>query len=286
MTASMNRIVQRMTKGNPRRKLFVTVALCALTLLAANWARAQDKAAELLGTVSGHVPKAFHFFAFMTSSDYSPLEKYALWAVLGVAFVGLGYALMLVKQVREADQGTPRMQKIAVAIRAGAEAYLRQQFSKIVVLIGILTVLLFLTRLAGEHSPDMLPVAFGRAVAFLMGSLFSFAVGFVGMRFATLGNLRVAAAARTSFANALQVGYRTGTITGMLTDGLGLLGGTLIFMAYGEKAYEVLLGFGFGGTLIALFMRVGGGGSAQRESYGRLRMLGGGGRFFRHGLML
>jgi K(+)-stimulated pyrophosphate-energized sodium pump len=79
------------------------------------------------------------------------------------------------------------------------------------------------------------------------------------MRFATLGNLRVASAARKSFAGALQVGYRTGTITGILTDGLGLLGGTLIFMAYGEKAYEVLLGFGFGGTLIALFMRVGGG---------------------------
>ena len=57
----------------------------------------------------------------------------------------------------------------------------------------------------------------------------------------------------------LQLGYRTGTITGMLTDGLGLLGGTLIFMAYGEHAYEVLLGFGFGGTLLALFMRVGGG---------------------------
>ena len=55
------------------------------------------------------------------------------------------------------------------------------------------------------------------------------------------------------------MGIAPGTITGMLTDGLGLLGGTLIFMAYGEKAYEVLLGFGFGGTLIALFMRVGGG---------------------------
>ena len=176
-----------------------------------------------------------------------------------MAFAGLGYALMLVGQVKNADQGTPKMQKVAAAIRAGAEAYLKQQFSKIVVLIGILTVVLFLTRLAGEKSPDMYPVAFGRAGAFFMGSLFSFAVGFVGMRFATLGNLRVAAAARTSFANALQVGYRTGTITGMLTDGLGLLGGTLIFMAYGEKAYEVLLGFGFGGTLIALFMRVGGG---------------------------
>ena len=56
-----------------------------------------------------------------------------------------------------------------------------------------------------------------------------------------------------------QLGYRTGTITGMLTDGLGLLGGTIIFMLYGEHAYEVLLGFGFGGTLLALFMRVGGG---------------------------
>ena len=79
------------------------------------------------------------------------------------------------------------------------------------------------------------------------------------MSLAVRGNLRVAAAARTSFGAALQLGYRTGTITGMLTDGLGLLGGTVIFMAYGEHAYEVLLGFGFGGTLLALFMRVGGG---------------------------
>ena len=57
----------------------------------------------------------------------------------------------------------------------------------------------------------------------------------------------------------MQLGYRTGTITGMLTDGLGLLGGTCIFLIYGEQAYEALLGFGFGGTLLALFMRVGGG---------------------------
>ena len=57
----------------------------------------------------------------------------------------------------------------------------------------------------------------------------------------------------------MQLGYRTGTVTGMLTDGLGLLGGTCIFLIYGERAYEALLGFGFGGTLLALFMRVGGG---------------------------
>ncbi len=79
------------------------------------------------------------------------------------------------------------------------------------------------------------------------------------MRLATTGNLRVAAAAKTSFGQALQLGYRTGTITGMLTDGLGLLGGSIIFLIYGEHAYEALLGFGFGGTLLALFMRVGGG---------------------------
>ena len=79
------------------------------------------------------------------------------------------------------------------------------------------------------------------------------------MRMATTGNLRVAAAAKRSYGEAMQLGYRTGTITGMLTDGLGLLGGTCIFLIYGEQAYEALLGFGFGGTLLALFMRVGGG---------------------------
>ena len=79
------------------------------------------------------------------------------------------------------------------------------------------------------------------------------------MTLATTGNLRVAAAARHSYGEAMQLGYRTGTVTGMLTDGLGLLGGTCIFLIYGEQAYEALLGFGFGGTLLALFMRVGGG---------------------------
>ena len=99
----------------------------------------------------------------------------------------------------------------------------------------------------------------GRGVAFLMGALFSAAVGFIGMRLATAGNLRVAAAARRELRRGHAAGYRTGTITGMFTYGLGLLGGTLIFLVFGELAYEILLGFGFGGSLLALFMRVGGG---------------------------
>ena len=251
MTSSLNRVMQRITRGKPARQAFVAAILCAGTLLAAQWARAAEAAANIAGKV-----EAFRFFSFMDTSNhhYSNMERYALWGVLLVAFAGLAYAALLVKQVVAADTGTEKMQKVATAIREGANAYLKQQFSRIIWLILGLTVVLYFTALDNGRE-----VAFGRAFAFLMGSLFSFSVGYVGMHFATLGNLRVAAAARTSFGGALQVGYRTGTITGMLTDGLGLLGGTLIFMAYGEKAYEVLLGFGFGGTLIALFMRVGGG---------------------------
>jgi K(+)-stimulated pyrophosphate-energized sodium pump len=116
-------------------------------------------------------------------------------------------------------------------------------------------------RVAGavECQPAVMGVAIGRAVAFAMGASFSAAVGFIGMNMAVQGNVRVAAASRTSFRRALTIAYRSGTITGMLTDGLGLLGGTLIFIIFGKAAPDVLLGFGFGGTLLALFMRVGGG---------------------------
>jgi K(+)-stimulated pyrophosphate-energized sodium pump len=79
------------------------------------------------------------------------------------------------------------------------------------------------------------------------------------MRMAVQANVRVAAAARRSFGDSLRIAYRAGTITGMLTDGLGLFGGTMIFIIFGIAAPDALLGFGFGGTLVALFMRVGGG---------------------------
>ena len=79
------------------------------------------------------------------------------------------------------------------------------------------------------------------------------------MRMAVQANVRVAQAARSSFNGALRIAYRAGTVTGMLTDGLGLFGGTIIFIIFGVAAPDALLGFGFGGTLLALFMRVGGG---------------------------
>jgi K(+)-stimulated pyrophosphate-energized sodium pump len=84
-------------------------------------------------------------------------------------------------------------------------------------------------------------------------------VGQLGMRMAIQASVRAAAAARRAFNESLSIAYYAGTITGMLTDGLGLFGGTLIFIIFGKAAPDALLGFGFGGTLIALFMRVGGG---------------------------
>jgi len=197
---------------------------------------------------------AFKFFGLFSDPRYTSLELYSLIAVLVIAVLGLLYAMMLVKQVKAADQGTKRMQDIAAAVREGADAYLAAQGRKIFPLILVITVILYFTT-----QSDLSAFKFGRAGAFIVGAFFSWLVGFVGMRLATTGNLRVAAAARHSYGEAMQLGYRTGTITGMLTDGLGLLGGTLIFIAYGEQAYEALLGFGFGGTLLALFMRVGGG---------------------------
>jgi len=197
---------------------------------------------------------AFQLFSLFSDPNFSTMERVCLISVLVIAIAGLLYALLLVKQVYRADTGTKKMQEIAAAVREGANAYLNAQFRRIGPLIIIITVLLFLSYTGHEMA-----FRWGRAGAFLIGAVFSSLVGFVGMRLATAGNLRVAAAARSSYGEALQLGYRTGTITGMLTDGLGLLGGTLIFLTFGAQAYEALLGFGFGGTLLALFMRVGGG---------------------------
>jgi K(+)-stimulated pyrophosphate-energized sodium pump len=216
------------------------------------------------GTVAAEAA-SWRPFSFMTDPAYSTWEQVALIMNVVIALCGLGYAFSLIRQVYGADTGTSRMQEIAQAVREGADAYLKRQFTTVGVLIIIITFVLILTKWPWGMSSsapgysEHVQIAIGRGVAFLFGSIFSATVGFVGMRLATAGNLRVAAAARQSFGKALQIGYRTGTITGMLTDGLGLLGGSLIFLYFGEKAYEALLGFGFGGTLLALFMRVGGG---------------------------
>jgi len=195
-------------------------------------------------------------------------EMYALFGVLGIAIVGLAYAMFLRRQILQEDKGTQQMIDVWEFIREGANAYLTRQMRSILPFIGLLTVVLFFSVWIVSPTPEAqetfganarIIIAFGRAIAFLMGAGFSLAVGQIGMRMAVQGNVRVASAARTSFGDALRIAYRTGTITGMLTDGLGLFGGTAIFLLFGKAAPDALLGFGFGGTLLALFMRVGGG---------------------------
>jgi K(+)-stimulated pyrophosphate-energized sodium pump len=208
----------------------------------------------------------------MGSLHATTFETVSIYGVLLIAFLGLAYALILRSQVMKQDKGTAKMQEVWGAIKEGADAYLSRQLKTILPLIGILTIVLFfsvylvpptegaMSRFSSfSDSQIRLIIGFGRAIAFIMGAFFSLAVGQFGMKMAVQGNVRVASASRRSFSEALKIAYRSGTITGMLTDGLGLLGGTLLFIVFGKASPDVLLGFGFGGTLLALFMRVGGG---------------------------
>ena len=204
--------------------------------------------------------------------DLNTFEQIAIYATLAVSILGLGYAIFLRSQILREDKGTAKMQEIWGWIKEGANAYLTRQLRAILPLIVVLTVALFFsvyvvppTAEAQEHFAGLpteqvtLIIAFARAIAFIMGAGFSLTVGQIGMRMAVEANVRVAAESRKSFSGATRIAYRAGTITGMLTDGLGLFGGTIIFIILGKAAPDALLGFGFGGTLLALFMRVGGG---------------------------
>lgn len=203
---------------------------------------------------------------------FSQFEQWAIWSVFGISILGLLYALFLRRQVLREDKGSEKMEQVWNSIKDGADAYLGKQLRSILPIIGVLTFALFysvyivppsseaMQRFSGNSESQVrLIIGIGRAVAFVLGAVFSLIVGQLGMRMAVQANVRVAQAARKSFADALRIAYRAGTITGMLTDGLGLLGGTVIFMIFGIAAPDALLGFGFGGTLLALFMRVGGG---------------------------
>src|SRR5512136_451819 len=199
-------------------------------------------------------------------------EQIALVFVLVAAFISLTYAWWLRGTVLKKDKGTPKMQEIWNAIRIGADSYLSRQLRTILPLIAVLTLVMFFSvyvvppsaeartefAMFGEQGITRI-IAFGRTIAFIMGASFSLIVGQWGMRMAVQANVRVASASRRSFNEALSIAYYAGTYTGMLTDGLGLFGGTIIFIFMGKAAPDALLGFGFGGTLLALFMRVGGG---------------------------
>ncbi|MFH0818229.1 MAG: sodium-translocating pyrophosphatase [Candidatus Micrarchaeota archaeon] len=180
------------------------------------------------------------------------------------ALAALLYGVYMGRTVLAQPEGTPKMISISQAIREGANAYLKRQFKTIAVVVVAIAILMYI---AFQGTPGGLALPF----AFVIGAIFSSAAGYTGMYVAVRANVRCANAARTDLNSALGTAFRAGTVNGMILAGLGLLGVSSIFiLSYYfyigegvEKAIPVIsnvvVGFSFGASLLALFMRVGGG---------------------------
>ncbi len=197
----------------------------------------------------------------------------AEWGLLAfcavTALVALVAGVVMMKAVLAKEVGTAEMGEIAGAVQEGAMAYIKRQFRTIGIIVVPLAAIVFLTSQAVDKvgsNPDMSgSLSFAasgasRTVAFIVGAVASGFIGFLGMWLSTRANLRTAAAAKTGSMNAaMQVAFRAGGTIGLFTAGLGLLGAALIVMIFRNTASAILVGFGFGGSLLALFLRVGGG---------------------------
>jgi len=191
------------------------------------------------------------------------------WLILGLSGASAVLALLvgwyLMIKVLQEDEGTDKMKEIAGAIQVGALAYLKRQFRTIGMILVPVGAVVFLTSVAidkpeGGSALSFVESGLYRTLAFILGCVASGLTGYIGMTLATRGNVRTAAAAkRGSMKDALQVAFRTGGVAGMFTVGLGLLGATVIIALFQNTSSAMLIGFGFGGSLLALFLRVGGG---------------------------
>ena len=171
------------------------------------------------------------------------MDILALAPIAGVlALVFVAYlAFHIVRQ----DSGTERMKDIAEAIREGAMAYLSRQYRTLAVFVITVAILL------------MLALDYRISIAYVAGSVCSVLAGFIGMRVAVLANVRTANAARKSLNKALSLAFKGGAVMGMSVVGLGLLGLSVFYYLYGDP--NLIIGFSFGASSIALFARVGGG---------------------------
>jgi K(+)-stimulated pyrophosphate-energized sodium pump len=183
-------------------------------------------------------------------------QNHTVLFALVCALFGIGVGLYLTWWVLQQPAGTERMREIARAIQEGAAAYLRRQYTTIA---GVALVPFLAIGLYGE-------LGWGTAIGFLVGAVFSAAAGFIGMNVAVRSNSRTAEAAKTGLTPALNVAFRAGSVTGLLVVGLGLFGvagyyGVLTswFDVSQDDAIDDLIGLAFGGSLISVFARLGGG---------------------------
>ena len=180
----------------------------------------------------------------------------ALWLIVLCGVLAILYAVWAIRSVLAADPGTARMQEIASAVREGAQAYLKRQYTT----IGVVGIVIFV----------ILAYFLGSSVAvgFLIGAVLSGAAGFIGMNVSVRANVRTAQASIRSLADGLELAFKAGAITGLLVAGLALLGVTLYFgfligtrhMAPNDRTViDALVALGFGASLISIFARLGGG---------------------------
>jgi len=165
--------------------------------------------------------------------------------------IALLLAALLAYRIKREDAGTERMQEISRAIREGSMAFLNSEYKVLVVFVLIVSVALQLASFLSETMDYRL------SIAFLVGAVFSALSGNIGMRIATLANVRTAQGVRKGLSKGLAIAFSSGAVMGLCVVGLGIIGIWILYEAFNSAS--ILFGFGFGASSIALFARVGGG---------------------------
>src|SRR5690242_18588410 len=179
-----------------------------------------------------------------------------LWAIVVAGLLSIVYGIVTTRGLLASDAGSARMQEISAAVREGASAYLRRQYTTIAIVGVVIFILAFW--LLGAYA----------AIGFLIGAILSGAAGFIGMNVSVRANVRVAQAATKALSGGLDLAFKSGAVTGLLVAGLGLLGVTLYFIILTQfiglaptsrTVIDALVATSFGASLISIFARLGGG---------------------------
>lgn len=173
------------------------------------------------------------------------IETIGIYSALGCSLLAIIYGLAVSKWILGKSQGNEKMKEIAEAIQQGASAYLSRQYKTIAVVALVVAIILGFT------------LGWVTAIGFAVGAILSALAGFIGMNISVRSNVRVAEAARNGIAPALDLAFKGGAVTGFLVVGLGLLGVAGFYAI--TKDPKALIGLGFGGSLISVFARLGGG---------------------------
>ena len=178
-----------------------------------------------------------------------------------ISLLSLGFAYYLVTWIKKSEEGTEKMIEIFKAIKEGANAFLKRQYKS----IGIISVLLAILFFGAYAFSGKLTLGIQTSLAFLFGAFCSALAGYIGMWIAVRSNIKTAAAAQSSFSKALSVALRGGAVSGIAIVAMSLLGISFLYLIYSAFGYEpteipfLIVGFGFGASLVALFAQLGGG---------------------------